>query len=117
MDAGGQNVRRAFSELDYRTAPTWSPDGEKIAYHTYSPVPDWAVYFNTIDGGEAERVAEVGIHPSGFPAWSPDGTEIAFSSSSSSIPAAPRLGLVPIEWHIGVIQPKNRRERDTSTKD
>ena len=106
MDAGGQNVRRAFSELDYRTAPTWSPDGEKIAYHTYSPVPDWAVYFNTIDGGEAERVAEVGIHPSGFPAWSPDGTEIAFSSSSSSIRAAPRLGLVPIEWHIGVINLK-----------
>lgn len=80
MDADGKNIRRAFDELDYRTAPTWSPDGKKIAYYTYSPMPDWAIYFSTIDGGTAERVTEVGMYPSGFPAWSPNRTEIAFSS-------------------------------------
>ena len=108
MDPNGRNIRRAFSELEYRTAPTWSPDGEKIAYHTYSPVPDWAVYFNTIDGGKAERVAEVGEkHLSGFPAWSPDGTEIAFSSV---MPVAPRPGAVPLEWRIWTVNLKTHEK-------
>ena len=78
MDPNGQNIRPAFDELDYRTAPTWSPDGKMIAYHTYSPVPDWAVYANTPGGGEPERVVESGVYTGGFPAWSPKGTEIAF---------------------------------------
>ena len=90
MDANGGNIHRAFGELDYRTAPAWSPDGEKIAYHTYSPVPDWAVYFNTVGGGTAERVSKAGIHPGGFPDWSPDGIEIAFT------------GGTPIEWRIWI---------------
>ncbi len=90
MDPNGQNIRPAFDELDYRTAPAWSPDGKKIAYHTYSPIPDWAVYFNTTGGGTAERVAKAGIHPGGFPDWSPDGTEIAFTGGTR------------IEWRIWI---------------
>ena len=101
MDADGGNIRRAFDELDYRTAPTWSPDGKKIAYHTYSPVPDWAVYCSTINGVEGERITEVGIHPSGFPAWSPDGDEIAFTARIPKKP--PQLGVVPIEWRIWTV--------------
>ena len=98
MDANGKNIRRAFNDLDYRTAPAWSPDGKHIAYHTYSPEPDWAVYTNTLGGGEAERVAESGIYPGGFPAWSPDGTEIAFVSGN------------PTEWRIRVINLKTREQ-------
>ena len=90
MDPNGQNIRPAFDELDYRTAPAWSPDGEKIAYYTYSPIPDWAVYFNTIGVGTPERVSAAGIHPGGFPAWSPDGIEVAFT------------GGTPIKWRIWI---------------
>ena len=105
MDANGRNIRRAFNNLDYRTAPTWSPDGKRIAYHTYSSVPDWAVYFNTIDGGIAKRVTEVGIHPSGFPAWSPDGTEIAFNALKPA-----ELPFGPIEWHLWIINLRTREK-------
>ena len=108
MDADGQNIRRTFDELDYRTAPTWSPDGKRIAYHTYSSVPDWAIYFNTIDGGTAERVTEVGIYPSGFPTWSPDGTEIAFGSVKPR--DDPQLRGVPIEWHIWTVNLQTRKK-------
>lgn len=82
MDPDGKNVRRAFDDLEYRTAPTWSPDGKKIAYNTYSPVPDWAVYINTLNGGKTERLAKSAEFFGGFPSWSPDGTKIAFTSGS-----------------------------------
>lgn len=108
MDPDGENIRRAFSELEYRTAPTWSPDGQKIAYHTYSPVPDWAVYCNTINSRETERIAEVGIHRSGFPAWSPDGTEIAFSGTMRVAPIIG--GAVPIERRIWIINLQTREK-------
>ena len=101
MDPDGGNIRRAFSELDYRTAPTWAPDGKKIAYHTYSPVPDWAVYFNTINGRNTKRVVKVGKYPNGFPAWSPDGTEIAYIGTMRGAPIVG--GAAPIEQRIWII--------------
>ena len=113
MDADGGNIRRAFSVLDYRTAPTWSPDGKKIAYHTYSPVPDWAVYLNTIDGRRAERVIKVGKHPNGFPVWSPDGTEIAFNAAMRP---AQIIGVVAIEQRIWIINLKTREKEALPVK-
>lgn len=70
MDPDGKNIRRAFNDLSYRTAPTWSPDGKHIAYHTYSTVPDWAVYTKPLGSGEAKRIAKSGRGWSGFPARS-----------------------------------------------
>lgn len=104
MDPDGKNIRRAFDDLEYRTAPTWAPDGKKIAYNTYSPVPDWAVYINTLNSGKTERLAKSAEFFGGFPSWSPDGTKIAFTSGSFA------------KWRIQIINLITRKKRDTASE-
>lgn len=53
--------------------PSWSPDGQKIAY-VVTPQQGWyQIWVADADGGGAEMVA-VGKEPS----WSPDGTRLVF---------------------------------------
>ena len=77
MDPDGSNVRRYFKFKieDWRTAPTWSPDGTQFAYERIN----WGkfsviLYIATLGEQDAEPLADAF-----FPAWSPDGMEIACS--------------------------------------
>lgn len=61
---------------DYGTAPKWSPDGNRIAYHRYiSPGVNEVVAINADGGGEVKLAAS-----GRFPVWSPDGKRIAFKA-------------------------------------
>ena len=78
MDPDGSDVRRVFKFKieDWRTNPTWSPDGKQIAYGRMN----WGkltstIYITTLEEQEEEEL----IARSSFPAWSPDGSEIAGS--------------------------------------
>ena len=78
MDPDGSEVRRVFKFKieDWRTNPTWSPDGKQIAYGRMN----WGkltstIYITTLEEQEEEEL----IARSSFPAWSPDGSEIAGS--------------------------------------
>ena len=78
MDPDGSKVRRVFKFKieDWRTDPTWSPDGKQIAYGRVN----WGkltstIYITTLEEQEEEKL----IARSSFPAWSPDGSEIAGS--------------------------------------
>ena len=80
MDPDGSKVRRVFKFKieDWRTNPTWSPDGKRFAYEYL----DWndltsTIYIATLGEQEAKELVEKGADP----VWSPDGTEIAYIAS------------------------------------
>lgn len=78
MDADGGNVERLTFSRSGAGRPTWSPDGTRIAYETFSDgsVNLWVV---PAEGGNPSML----FSTPGFdaqPAWSPDGTRLALAS-------------------------------------
>ena len=74
---GGNPVQLTGGPVDanderWRGAPSWSPDGARIAFNdrSVSGTPDlWTV---TVDGGALKRLTKDAFHD-GLAAWSPDG--------------------------------------------
>ena len=79
MNSDGSNqTRLTFNEVG-DTWPTWSPNGQRIAFHGYWPgrkTPD--IYVMDADGSNRRQLTH---HPAfdGQPHWHPDGQRIAFS--------------------------------------
>lgn len=61
-------------------APSWSPDGSKIAFNTNRD-GTWEIYVMNSDGSNPTRLT----HSAGswFPSWSPDGSRIVYCSKGS----------------------------------
>src|SRR5262249_6042825 len=74
MNANDSWVRRLTRTPAAATAPTWSPDGRRIAFAS-SRAGD-GVYVMNGDGSSHRRLVE----DAAFPVWSPDGRKIAFLS-------------------------------------
>jgi TolB protein len=78
-DADGENQRTIASSTEPLMSPTWSPDGQSLAYVSFETKAS-AIYVQTVRSGERRRVsARAGIN--GAPAWSPDGTTLALTLS------------------------------------
>ena len=59
--------------------PTWSPDGQTLAFLGRLPGERWRIYLVSADGGNLRAITQE-IHPQSTPSWSPDGRSLAFSA-------------------------------------
>ena len=75
------------------TAPSWSPDGRRLAF-----TGPKGLYVAATDGSGLHRVAK-SVFTDAFPVWSPDGPKIAFLGGlrpfeSPSLPPAADLYVI-----------------------
>lgn len=87
MKSNGTNVTRLTTSGD-NFAPTWSPDGKKIAFLTVDPRKDnpYVVMTMNANGRDQRIIARITLTPcvSAGLAWSPDGARLAFVAQRGS---------------------------------
>jgi len=83
MNYDGSQVMRLTEKFNLSNAgPTWSPDGKKVAFVSFtgSPMtPDADIYIINSDGSGLERITMTGDNFA--PHWSPDGKKLLFVSA------------------------------------
>ena len=81
MDADGKNLRRLTNNPFAEWEPSWSPDGQRIAFTSSGAmdIAGWYIYVVDADGKNLRRLGQ--DDQSGwYPSWSPDSKRIAFVS-------------------------------------
>lgn len=84
-DIDGQNIIRVLEISKPLMSPTWSPDGEQLAYVSFEFPGRTAIIVHHLAKAERRKLISIeGIN--GAPAWSPDGRRLALSLSHRGSP-------------------------------
>ncbi len=85
MDADGRNEQRLTENRQNDWMPSWSPDGERIAFASdeKGELEGFEIYVMDADGENLRRLTK-NFHEDWEPSWSTDGTRIAFTSYEDS---------------------------------
>ena len=81
IDGDGSNEKTIINREFYdESDPSWSPNGTKIVFSSYSYVNgNYDIYTMNIDGSNLTNITNTQSYDM-MPSWSPDGTKIAFAS-------------------------------------
>ena len=85
MDADGSNQHQLTpAGAACNWAPSWSPDGKKIAFGTTRD-GNFDIYLMNPDGSGQTRLTNNATTNDAFPVFSPDGTKILFTSWNEAL--------------------------------
>jgi len=79
--SGGGNLVRLTGKETNDGWPTWSPDGQRIAFESERS-GNWDIWVVNVDGSGLTQLTHDPADDR-YPGWSPDGTKIAFTSKRS----------------------------------
>ena len=87
MDADGDNQQKLTENRKNDWFPSWSPDGERIAFAAdrKGDFENFEIYVMDADGGNQQKLTENRVYD-WSPSWSPDGERIVFMSERDGNP-------------------------------
>jgi Tol biopolymer transport system component len=101
MNADGSNVRNLTDSASVDLDPQWSPDGDRILFHSQRNFGGESLHENEIYVMDSDGTNEVRLTNDGatdqFPVWSPDGSQVAFTSFEAGTQGAVQLVVVNLD--------------------
>jgi hypothetical protein len=83
-DGSGQDQQLTSNPDLHEFAPSWSPDGKHLVFHTQDPkANDRNVMYMSVEGDRTPKVVADGPGLQGLGTFSPDGRFIAYASNES----------------------------------
>lgn len=83
LDLSSGGIIQVTNDENYNGRPSWSPDGQWLAYEKYGEDNNLEIYIRPVDNSLEEILLTAHASTDYAPAWSPDGRKIAFASNRS----------------------------------
>jgi len=96
LDVSAGAVRRLESTPAQGRAPSWSPDGQRVAFESDRGGllrMFYAVYIVNRDGSALRQITDYALNAN-HPVWSPDGKQLVISARDSALSNETRIAIV-----------------------
>jgi TolB protein len=82
MRADGSDPLQLTSDPGDEGFPSWSPDGERLAFVALDDTNAEDIYVMNADGTDRQQLTHTDEHCEGTPSWSPDGQRILYAAGA-----------------------------------